>query len=104
MNSSNLLTLEKFNNLNSILTKVTIKNQEKYQTKKTQVLDVIFSVKDSNIDTIKITNYRISIEGLEAINKYNEAIKINDEYMLNSEKKKKNPRNKCFSLVFPLFW
>ena len=68
--SSHLLTLEKFNNLNSVLGKVTLKNEEKYQTKKTQVLDVIMSVKDSNVETKKITNYRISIEGLESINKY----------------------------------
>lgn len=68
--SSHLLTLEKFNNLNSILGKITSKNDEKYQTKKTQVLDVIMSIKDSNVETKKITNYRISIEGLESINKY----------------------------------
>lgn len=68
--SSHLLTLDKFNNLNSILSKVTSKNLEKYQTVKTQVLDVIFSVRDSNVETKKITNYRIGIEGLESINKY----------------------------------
>ena len=68
--SSHLLTLEKFNNLNSILTKVTNKNEEKYQTQKNQVLDIIISIKDSNTETKKITNYRISIEGLDSINKY----------------------------------
>jgi hypothetical protein len=68
--SSHLLTLDKFNDLNSILTKITEKNEEKYKTEKSQVLDVIMSIKDSNIDTKKITNYRISIESLELINKY----------------------------------
>jgi SAM-dependent methyltransferase len=68
--SSHLLTLEKFNDLNSVLTKITSKNESKYQTEKTQVLDVIMSIKDSDVDTKKITNYRVSIDGLETINKY----------------------------------
>jgi hypothetical protein len=68
--SSHLLTLEKFNDLNSILSKISSKNKIKYQTVKTQVLDVIMSIKDSEIETQKITNFRISIEGLESINKY----------------------------------
>jgi hypothetical protein len=68
--SSHLLTLEKFNDLNSVLSKITSKNESKYQTEKTQVLDAIMSIKDSNMETKKITNYRASINGLEAINKY----------------------------------
>jgi hypothetical protein len=68
--SSHLLTLEKFNDLNSVLSKVTSKNEKKYQMERTQVLDVIMSIRDSNVETKKITNYRISIEGLEMINKY----------------------------------
>jgi len=68
--SSHLLTLEKFNNLNSILSKITSKNESKYLPKKTQSLDVIMSIKDSKTDTKKITNYRITIDGLESINKY----------------------------------
>jgi len=68
--SSHLLTLEKFNDLNSVLTRITSKNEPKYQTEKTQVLDVIMSIKDSDVDTKKITNYRISIDGLKTINKY----------------------------------
>lgn len=68
--SSHLLTLEKFNDLNSILSKITSKNEIKYQTQKTQVLDVIMSIKDSNMETTKITTYRTSIDGLETINKY----------------------------------
>lgn len=68
--SSHLLTLEKFNDLNSVLSKITNKNEEKYKTIKTQDLDVIMSVRDSLTDTKKIINYRASIKGLENINKY----------------------------------
>lgn len=68
--SSHLLTLEKFNDLNSVLSKITTKNKPEYATEKTQILDVIMSTRDSNVDVKKITNYRISIEGLETINKY----------------------------------
>lgn len=68
--SSNLLTLEKFNDLNSVLSKITSKNEPSYKNEKTQVLDVIMSIKDSDSETKKITNFRASIDGLEAINKY----------------------------------
>ena len=68
--SSHLLSLEKFNDLNSVLSKITSKNESKYQIEKTQVLDVIMSIKDSNIETKKIINFRASINGLETINKY----------------------------------
>ena len=68
--SSHLLTLERFNDLNSVLSKITTKNETKYQMEKTQLLDIIMSVKDSNMDTKKIVNYRASIDGLESINKY----------------------------------
>ena len=68
--SSHLLTLERFNDLNSVLSKITVKNEPQYQTIKTQVLDVIMSIRDSEDNTTKITNYRISIDGLETINKY----------------------------------
>jgi len=82
--SSHLLTLEKFNNLNSIFTKITAKNDTKYQSKKTQVLDVIMSIKDSDTDTKKITNYRISIEGLETINKYMSMLHVRKNHLVIS--------------------
>lgn len=66
--SSHLLNLERFNNLNSILTKVTSKNPKEYLSKKTEVLDVSMGIRDDK--NKKITNYRISISGLENINKY----------------------------------
>lgn len=68
--SSHLLTLDRFNDLNSILTKITSKNDVKYTSQKTQSIDVTMSIKDSLVETKKITNYRITIDGLEAINKY----------------------------------
>lgn len=69
--SSNLLTLEKFNNLNSVLAKITEKNEEKYKSKSVQMLDIIFSIHNRNgVPEESITNYRITIVGLEMINKY----------------------------------
>jgi SAM-dependent methyltransferase len=82
--SSHLLTLEKFNNLNSILAKVTTKNEEKYASKKTEVLDVIMSIRDSESNTKKITNYRISIEGLESINKYMSMLHVRKNHLVFS--------------------
>lgn len=82
--SSHLLTLEKFNNLNSILTKVTSKNEPKYASKKTEVLDVIMSIRDSESNTKKITNYRISIEGLDSINKYMSMLHVRKNHLVFS--------------------
>ena len=97
---SYLLTLEKFNNLNSILTKITKDNEEKYKMKKTEVLDIILSIKDSEVETTKIINYRISIEGIESINKYMSMLHSRKNhlvfsvlvsfYLENREKKKSN--------------
>ncbi len=82
--SSHLLTLEKFNNLNSVLTKITEKNTQEYQTVKTQTLDVIMSIKDSMTDTKIITNYRISINGLDAINKYMSMLHVRKNHLVMS--------------------
>ena len=84
--SSHLLTLEKFNNLNSILNKVTIKNEEKYSSNKIEVLDIIMSIRDfdSNAEISKITNYRISIEGLESINKYMSMLHVRKNHLVFS--------------------
>lgn len=65
---SEFLTTEKFMNLNSILDKVT----RKYQEPQKQVsLDVIMGIRDEK-DSIPstLTNYRISIEGIDTINDY----------------------------------
>jgi hypothetical protein len=98
--SNNLLTLEKFNNLNSILSKITKDNDEKYKMKKSEVLDIILSIKDSEVETKKIINYRISIEGIESINKYMSMLHSRKNhlvfsvlvsfYLENREKKKSN--------------
>ncbi len=68
--SNELLTLEKFNNLNSILTIVTQKNEEKYAKKDETTLDITLSVGDKTIQEDFKTNYRISINGIEKINEY----------------------------------
>ena len=80
--SSHLLTLEKFNNLGSILSKVTIKNELKYASIKTEVLDVTMSIRE--LDKKKITNYRISIDGLEAINKYMSMLHVRKNHLVFS--------------------
>ena len=84
--SSHLLTLEKFNNLNSVLTKITSKNTEENKSKKTQILDVIMSIKDTNSDgvTKSIINYRASIEGLESINKYMGMLHVRKNHLVMS--------------------
>ena len=68
--SSHLLTLEKFNKLNSILSIITKKNKKEHESIKINELDIILSVKDDIINTTKITNYRITISGSEKINEY----------------------------------
>jgi len=80
--SSNLLTLEKFNNLASILAKITTNNEDKYKTNKTQMLDIIMSIRESNIDIKKIINYRITIDGLDSINKYMSMLHIRKNHLV----------------------
>jgi len=60
--SNQYLSLERFTNLLSVLTKISKKNV------KTSELDVIFSLKSEN--NKKMTNYRITIESMEKINEY----------------------------------
>jgi hypothetical protein len=68
--SNDLLTLEKFNNLNSILSIVTKKNEEKYQKKEQILLDIIMSLHDKSKYDSDIINYRITIDDLSKINEY----------------------------------
>lgn len=81
--SSHLLTLEKFNNLNSVFNKITAKNT---LAKKTQILDIMMSIKNYNSDGIikTITNYRISIEGLDEINKYMNLLHVRKNHLVFS--------------------
>jgi hypothetical protein len=60
--SNQYLTLERFTNLISVMTKVSKKNI------KTTELDVIFSLKSEEMKKKK--NYRITIESMEKINEY----------------------------------
>ncbi len=79
--SSELLTLEKFNNLNSILTVVTSRNESKYAKIEETTLDVIMSTNDRNrSDTI--TNYRITIESLDKINDYMKMLHMRKNHLV----------------------
>lgn len=68
--SNELLTLEKFNNLNSILSIVTQKNESKYTKIEMTLLDVILSTNDKTDTNLSLTNYRITIDDLSKINEY----------------------------------
>jgi hypothetical protein len=67
--SSHLLTLERYNNLHSVLSIVTNKNNEKLKTTTEQCLDVIFGVKPKDNSRTMI-NYRIQITDINKINEY----------------------------------
>ena len=82
--SSYLLTLEKFNNLNSVLNIVSSKNEDKYKPIQEKNLDIIMSIRDNKFETKKITNYRISIIGLDKINKFMEMLHIRKNHLVFS--------------------
>lgn len=67
--SSHLLTLERFNNLHSVLSIVTKKNDDKLKTITEQSLDVIFGIKPKENSKTMI-NYRIQITDIQKINEY----------------------------------
>ena len=67
---SNFLTLDKFNQLNSVLSKITEKNEEKYQKKSEISLDIIMHMKELKDNVGKTTNYRLSITDINKINEY----------------------------------
>ena len=79
--SNNLLTLEKYNNLNSIFTTITKKNEDKFKKITTQTLDIILSIKDDNK---KFQNYRISINNLEKINEYMRLLHMRKNHLIFS--------------------
>jgi len=67
--SMNLLTLERFNNLNSILSIITSKNDDKYKKATIHQLDINMNIK--NLDSKdNFTVYRITIDNLDKINEY----------------------------------
>ena len=68
--SNELLTLEKFNNLNSILSIITQKNEPKYNKIELTLLDVILSLNDKTKTNTSFVNYRITIDDLAKINEY----------------------------------
>jgi len=67
---SNFLTLDKFNQLNSVLSKITEKNELKYQKKSEVSLDIIMLMKELKNDPGKTINYRLSITDINKINEY----------------------------------
>jgi len=66
---NNFLTLDKFNQLNSVLSIITEKNEEKYKKKSEISLDIIMRLKEFD-KTGKSINYRVSINDLNKINEY----------------------------------
>lgn len=66
---NNFLTLDKFNQLNSVLSIITEKNEEKYKKKSEISLDIIMRLKEFE-KTGKSINYRVSINDLSKINEY----------------------------------
>jgi hypothetical protein len=67
---SHFLTLDKFNQLNSVLSKITEKNEEKYQKKSGVSLDIIMHMKELQENAGSTINYRISITDINKINEY----------------------------------
>ena len=62
---SSIITSERINNLNVVLNTITQNNEEKYKTKNETTLDISLSIKND-----KLTNYRITITGINEINEY----------------------------------
>ena len=62
---SDIITSERINNLNVVLNTITQNNEEKYKTKNETTLDISLSIKNE-----KLTNYRITITGINEINEY----------------------------------
>lgn len=78
--SSKLLTLEKFNNLHSILAKVS-----KSEPKSTNTLDIILNENIPDYDNIDVLEtYRLSINGLDAINTYMQMLHKNKDHLVFS--------------------
>jgi SAM-dependent methyltransferase len=80
--SNHLLTLEKFNNLNSILSIITSKNEEKYKKHTSQELDVNMTVR--NLEDNKLIVYRITINELNKINEYMKMLHMRKNHLVFS--------------------
>jgi hypothetical protein len=68
--SSHLLSLERFNHLNSVLSIITAKNEEKLQKITQPSLDIIFAVRPKTQPSDSIVNYRIQVSSMDKINEY----------------------------------
>lgn len=81
--SNDLLTLEKFKNVNSVLTKITENNKEvQYHKKEETILDVILSIRDKENQYDSKINYRISINNLEKINEYMSMLHLRKNHLV----------------------
>jgi SAM-dependent methyltransferase len=78
--SNNLLTLEKFIHLNSVLSLVT--KNEKIQKTSEVTLDVILSIKNLQQETDTLTNYRIQISGIDKINEYMSMLHMRKNHLI----------------------
>jgi len=68
--SSHLLSLERFNHLNSVLSIVTAKNDDKLKKSSEVSLDIIFAVRPKVQASDSIVNYRIQVSSMDKINEY----------------------------------
>ena len=66
---SEMMTMETFNRLNSVLSIITQKNEDKYKKESEDILDIIFVVKNLE-NTEKLETFRISIKTVKMINFY----------------------------------
>jgi hypothetical protein len=68
--SSQLLSLERFNHLNSVLSIITKSNDKSLESTSEQSLDIIFALRPKTQPANSIVNYRIQISSMEKINEY----------------------------------
>lgn len=81
--SSDLLTLEKFNNLSNILYHVTKNNEGKYSKMSMTMLDINFSVQDEKAKQAgTLYNYRITIDDLEKMNDYLKMLHVRKNHLV----------------------
>lgn len=82
--SSHLLSLERFNHLNSVLSIITKKSEEKLTPITEQSLDIIFSIRPKTQPTESIVNYRIQITSMDKINEYMSMLHMRKNHLVVS--------------------
>ena len=97
--NSSLLTYARYNNLISVLDIITKKNDIKYAMQKIINLDIIFTLKDDNVN---FTNYRITVSQLNKINEYMEMLHNRKNHLVFSVILKfiiENKNNKYLKII-----